>query len=116
LCSSLVVGYSLNHRWSKLQEYSSTIDMNSKLFKMLTEEPRNYTLFVLFTTTNQEHNCIACNEFASEYDLIAKSAKKVQGGDSLNFGVLPFANAQDVFQQFEIQNVPRLLRFPPTEG
>ena len=114
----LVLAYSQSYRWGKLQEYSSssTIDLNSKLYRILTEEPRNYTLFVLLTTTNAEHNCGICSLFASEYDLVSKSAKNVQGKDSLNFGVLSFGNGQDIFQQLGIQNVPLLLRFPPTEG
>jgi oligosaccharyltransferase complex subunit gamma len=112
------MAYSLGHRWEKLMDLSSskspTLDLNSKLFNLFTEEPRNYTLFVYLTTTNAEHNCVACKEFALEYDLLASGARKT--GAPLYFGVLPFGKAQDVFQQLGIQNVPLLIRFPPTEG
>lgn len=105
-----VLSFSLDFRYKKLKETSEVIALDSKKFKLFTEEPRNYTVFMLLTTTSPQHQCVACKDFLPEYLLVAKH----HGKADLFFGVLDYVVAPDVFAELEINNVPLVLRFPPT--
>jgi oligosaccharyltransferase complex subunit gamma len=105
-----VLAFSLDFRYEKLKETSQVIDLDSKKFKLYTEEPRNYTVFMLMTTSSPEHRCVACKDFEPEYTLVAKN----HGKDDIFFGILDYVVAPDIFSELKINNVPLVLRFPPT--
>jgi hypothetical protein len=61
LLISLVAAYSNKYRLEKLESYSSPIiQLDGKTFSVLTESPRNYTIYVHLLTTLAEHNCVVC--------------------------------------------------------
>lgn len=108
-----VLSYSLSHRYQKLQSISTPITYSSSLYNVLTETPRNYTLFILLTTSDPAHNCQACKTFAAEYNLL-KSV--VTPALALTFGTLEYRDGTDVFQRLGVNNVPMLLRYGPSAG
>ena len=56
------------------------------------------------------------SEFDPEYELVAKGFKKLGIKKSIYFTMLDYKRGIEVFQQLKVQNVPMILRFPPTEG
>jgi hypothetical protein len=58
---AIVTCSSLNYRLGKLEESKgAVIDLDGSLFEAVTEAPRNYTVYVVLTTSAKEHNCVAC--------------------------------------------------------
>ncbi|KAI8901275.1 hypothetical protein BC833DRAFT_522448 [Globomyces pollinis-pini] len=108
---------SISQRVKKLNEYKTPIiPLDSTSFNLFTETPRNYTLLVFFTTTMKEHACSPCAQFLPEFELVAKGWKNSKVDGKLYFAVLDYPKASDVFQKFQVQSVPLIYRFPPTEG
>lgn len=117
LLISLVCCYSNNYKLGKLEEFDeAVIPLTGKLFDIVSGVPRNYTLYVLLTTTYEEHACKACHEIAPEYQLVAEGWKRLGREKEVYFSVADFPAAPEVFQTLEIQSVPKILRFPPTSG
>nr|KAJ3421020.1 oligosaccharyl transferase subunit ost3/OST6 [Polyrhizophydium stewartii] len=87
------------------------IPLTSDSFAVFTERPRNYTLFVLLTTSLPEHG-----QFGVQYRHVTKAWSRVFEPGKLYFSELDFKVGQEVFAKLGIQSVPLMFRFPPTEG
>ncbi|CAZ81880.1 unnamed protein product [Tuber melanosporum] len=93
------------------------VKLNDTLYTELTAAPRNYSAVVLLTALDQRFNCLLCQEFQPEYELLAKSwIARHRSSDGLFFGELDFANAKATFQKLQLTTAPILYLFPPTIG
>ena len=93
------------------QRPNAIIDLGLQDFEFFTEFPRDYTLYVLFTTTRPEHNCEPCILFGKEYVLVAEAAKKARKNSKVFFGVVDFAHAPQVFEKLKLNSAPMLYRY-----
>ncbi|KAI8927627.1 hypothetical protein BC831DRAFT_451657 [Entophlyctis helioformis] len=99
-----------------VKDRSRPISLDSDSFRLYTESPRNYSLFVLLTTSSAEHNCHPCREFAPEYRLATEAWARSFVPGKAYFAELDYLRGADVFSQLAVRSVPLMLRFPPTEG
>ncbi|KAI8826656.1 uncharacterized protein EV422DRAFT_582201 [Fimicolochytrium jonesii] len=95
---------------------NGAIRLDGSDYFAITEAPRNYSLFVCLTALAPEMGCAPCREFEKEFDLVASSWQRAKVPRTLYFGQLDFAAGREVFQKLQVQSVPMILHFPPTEG
>ncbi|KAJ3219429.1 hypothetical protein HDU67_001260 [Dinochytrium kinnereticum] len=99
-----------------LNNPASPITLDTRSFKLLTEKPRNYSSFIVLTAMGREYNCEPCREFASEFGLVTQGWAKTREAGRSYFGTLDFKDGQEVFRLLQIQSVPYVLHYPPSEG
>ncbi|KAJ3108960.1 oligosaccharyl transferase subunit ost3/OST6 [Phlyctochytrium planicorne] len=99
-----------------LKNPSAPMALDSSSFKLLTEKPRNYSSFIVLTALGKEYNCEPCREFQNELGLVTQGWAKTREAARLYIGTLDFKDGQDIFRQLQIQSVPYVLHFPPSEG
>ena len=85
----------------------SSLKLNDDIYAQLTKAPRDYSVVVLLTALEARFGCNLCQEFQSEWNLLAKSwAKGDKKGESrLVFGTLDFTNGQKTFQSVRTQSL-----------
>ncbi|KAI9365450.1 hypothetical protein DFJ73DRAFT_807784 [Zopfochytrium polystomum] len=119
VATARVSAYSIEYRIEKLEKDAAPgrpIALDSKRFFMYTEEPRNYSIFVVLTALGPQHSCNPCKEFAPEWALVSQGWSKKGEKRRAYFGVLDFADGQEVFMKLKVNSAPFVLHFPPTEG
>ncbi|KAJ3171581.1 oligosaccharyl transferase subunit ost3/OST6 [Geranomyces variabilis] len=100
---------------SKLSAHKA-IRLNGHDFEYLTDQPRNFSLFVALTALAPEMGCVPCRDYENEYNMVASSWQYAGEKRRLYFAQLDFPDGREVFQKLQIQSVPIVLHFPPTEG
>ena len=90
---------------------NAVIDLGLQEFEALTQQPLDYTLYVLFTTSNPEHNCEPCEAFEKEYKLVAELAKRSRKTENVYFAKVDFVSAPQVFQKLQLNSAPLLYRY-----
>ncbi|KAJ3147862.1 oligosaccharyl transferase subunit ost3/OST6 [Geranomyces michiganensis] len=95
---------------------SKAIRLTGHDFDYLTDSPRNFSLFVALTALAPEMGCVPCREYEKEFNAVASSWQHAGEKRRLYFAQLDFADGREVFQKLQIQSVPIVLHFPPTEG
>ncbi|KAJ8331276.1 hypothetical protein BDV3_002393 [Batrachochytrium dendrobatidis] len=120
LILSSVTGTLLDTKISQLNHMQhasqSILALDEQSYELLTQKPRNYTLFVVLTSTVPQHNCKPCVEWHTRYKIVADTWAKSFESGKLYFSELDFVHGQSVFSKLGIQSVPLVLRFPPTDG
>ena len=90
---------------------NAVIDLKLEEFELLTEFPRDYTLYVLFTTSNPQHNCEPCAIFDKEYAIVAESVKRIRKNEAVFFAKVDFISAPEVFQKLKLNSAPMVYRY-----
>ncbi|KAG0147771.1 hypothetical protein CROQUDRAFT_655784 [Cronartium quercuum f. sp. fusiforme G11] len=94
------------------------VPLNDKLFEELVAGPRNYSITVVLTALGSQFQCVPCQTFEVEYNLIAKQwAKQPQSiRESHFFAVLDFKEGKGTFQKLGLNTAPQARNFLPTTG
>ncbi|KIW05720.1 uncharacterized protein PV09_03578 [Verruconis gallopava] len=94
------------------------LKLDDSSFGSLTKTPRDYSVAVLLTALEARFGCSVCQEFQSEWDVLAKSWQRgdKEGASRLLFGTLDFMDGKGTFQSLGLQHAPVLLLYPPTTG
>ncbi|KAI9336565.1 hypothetical protein BDR26DRAFT_864803 [Obelidium mucronatum] len=121
LLATLAAAYSSDYKVGKLAKLLSEkplepIRLDTKSFNLVTEAPRNYSMFVILTAEGDQFQCAPCKAFADEAKLLTASLHKSGPKGRVYFGVLDFADGKEVFHKFKLTSVPFVYHFPPTEG
>lgn len=98
-------------RFQSFRAQPTPIKLDDASYNDLTSAPRDYPVAVLLTALEPRFGCVMCQEFQSEWNLLAKSWTK---GDKdaesrLLFGTLDFVDGKATFQSVCI-DVPPALR------
>ncbi|CAK7903145.1 dolichyl-diphosphooligosaccharide--protein glycosyltransferase subunit 3 [[Candida] anglica] len=113
----------------------NVITVNDANYDDILNGPRDYHLVVLMTSTSPKINCVLCNEFKPEYELVASSWVKdhpnglseaelaVEGdADALDviapknvyFLYSEFMDSRKFFNLFSLNSIPKVFYFPPS--
>ncbi|KAH6599962.1 hypothetical protein BASA50_002646 [Batrachochytrium salamandrivorans] len=109
------LGSSVNSRIEQLNALHQgviPIPLDEVTYNLFTEKPRNYTMFIMLTTTVKEHNCQPCVQWHKQYKQVAEAWSSSFEAGKLYFAELDFSKGHAIFTK----SVPLVLRFPPTEG
>lgn len=82
------------------------------------QQPRNYSMMVLFTALSSGVNCPICRPAYDEF-IIAANSHRYQNPElkSLYFAVVDYEDAPQIFQQMNLNTAPILYHFgPKTQG
>eukprot|EP01135_Chromosphaera_perkinsii_P007058 Nk52_evm1s683 gene=Nk52_evmTU1s683 len=69
----------------------------------VSQQPKNYTSFVVFSALESYHKCEPCQYLHSQYQLVAKQYRDVE---NVFFFVADFDRAKELFQKLKIQSAP----------
>jgi oligosaccharyltransferase complex subunit gamma len=105
----------------QLSKDGSVLQLDSQAFKLYTEEPRNYSLVVMFTALDSSVGCEPCWKLKPEFDLVAadfysKVGRQSEEGKKLFFCSLDFMNGRDAFLSMGLKSAPIVMHFGPTDG
>ncbi|KTW31120.1 uncharacterized protein T551_01193 [Pneumocystis jirovecii RU7] len=93
------------------------IQLNSKSINSVITKPRNYTMVIMFTTTEEQYNCNLCKKLEPIFKLVAKSQHKTYPkSEELFFGILEFSDGPEVFEKLQLTAVPVIMLYPATIG
>ncbi|KAF2436306.1 hypothetical protein EJ08DRAFT_578911 [Tothia fuscella] len=94
------------------------LKLDDAKFQKLTSAPRDFSNAVLLTAMDTRFGCAACQQFAPEWDLLAKSWQRGdKGGKSgLVFSTLDFMDGKGTFQSLGLQHAPVLMLYKPSVG
>ncbi|KAK6199977.1 uncharacterized protein RJT21DRAFT_114420 [Scheffersomyces amazonensis] len=108
------------------------IDITDDNYEKILYGKRDYHLILVMTSDSVQINCLLCREFKPDYDIIVNSwfqdhpnglpehelnevyEKSKITKKNIYFARAEFANARKLFQIFELQSIPKLYHFPPT--
>lgn len=109
-----------------------TIDVNDNNYKQLLQGPRDFHAVLLMTLTSSQLNCVLCNEFKPEYELVASSwlqehpngldtddaADSAAEGHARDvfFFYSEFKESRELFSLFQLNNIPKVFYLPPTKS
>ncbi|KAJ3067011.1 oligosaccharyl transferase subunit ost3/OST6 [Podochytrium sp. JEL0797] len=118
---ALVSAYSSDYKVAKINKLAAEhpdlpITLDTKTFNLVTETPRNYSMFVVLTAVGDQFQCAPCKLFAEEIKLVTSALHKKGPKGQAYFGVLDFAIGKEVFHKYKLTSVPFVYHFPPTEG
>jgi oligosaccharyltransferase complex subunit gamma len=87
-------------RFTEYNAKSVPMKMDDKMWNELTKAPRDYSIAVLLTAMDPKFGCGLCQEFQSDWDIMAKSWKNGDKASEsrLLFGTLDFENGKNTFQ------------------
>lgn len=103
----------------KAQQRSGTpfIKLTRTNYERVLSGPRDANLVVLLTASNTEIGCSICQQIQPEFEQLAASwVAEHPEGDGLFFARADFAEGhKEVFQAFQLTNVPRLYLYRATQ-
>lgn len=96
---------------------SNVIKLTKNNYERILEGPRDSYIVLLLTATNPQIGCTICQQLNPEFDKIADSwFSDHPDGDNLFFARADFADGyREIFQAFQLNNVPRLYLYSPSE-
>ncbi|KAJ1374350.1 hypothetical protein KIN20_037020 [Parelaphostrongylus tenuis] len=78
------------------------------------QQPRNYSMFVLFTALSPGINCPICRPAYEEFMIMANSYRYAHSElKQVYFGVVDFEEAPQIFQAMNLNTAPILYHFGP---
>ncbi|KAK6456925.1 gamma subunit of Oligosaccharyltransferase [Scheffersomyces xylosifermentans] len=102
-------------------------------FAEILNGPRDYHIVVLLTSESSQINCVLCKEFRPEYELLANSwvqdhpngltEKELEVEEDFT-GIPPkniyffyseFMQSRNFFQIFQLNSIPKVFHFPPSD-
>ncbi|RKP10415.1 hypothetical protein THASP1DRAFT_12841 [Thamnocephalis sphaerospora] len=90
--------------------------LNDKNFPKYVEEPRDYSLIIIFSVHSNAFKCEPCERFESEYRLVTSSWEKMGNPNELVFAYVDFGDGRHSFGKMSITSAPAGLYLPPTLG
>lgn len=92
--------------------------LNDRLYDELVSGPRNYSVTVVLTALGSQFQCVPCQKFEVEYNLIAKQWQKQPAAirDSHFFAMLDFKEGKGTFQKLGLNTAPQARNFLPNVG
>ncbi|CCH40604.1 Magnesium transporter protein 1 [Wickerhamomyces ciferrii] len=101
----------------KEKSKSNVIKLTKNNYERILEGPRDSYILLLLTATNPQVGCTICQQLSPEFDKLADSwFSDHPDGDNLFFARSDFADGyREIFQAFQLNNVPRLYLYSPTE-
>lgn len=93
------------------------IKLTNANFQKVISGPRDSHLFVMLTATNPSVGCVTCLDMQPAYNKLADSwFAKHADGKNVFFAEADFIDGQrEVFKAFQVNNVPKLYYYPPTD-
>lgn len=105
------------------------IRLNDLNYKQVLRGPRDYHSVVMFSSDSPQFNCVLCREFKPDFEITANSwyrehpngllkedeAKLDTPRKNIYFFHTDFTDSKELFQKFQLNNIPKLYYFPPTE-
>lgn len=100
----------------KEKSKSNVIKLTKNNYERILEGPRDSYILLLLTATNTQIGCTICQHLNPEFDKLADSwFMDHPDGDNLFFARSDFADGyREIFQAFQLNNVPRLFLYSPT--
>lgn len=105
---------------TKLLSASPVVSLSDKNFtKYVTERPRDYHAILMFTATGPQYQCGVCVRSLGSYEEIAKfyndqyEFNKTAIEKKVVFFKLEVDNSRQVFNELQLETVPRLFFLPP---
>eukprot|EP00842_Homolaphlyctis_polyrhiza_P000965 jgi/Hompol1/186/HPOL_000788-RA len=97
-------------------DQSKPLVLNSATYTTIVERPRNFSLFVMLTTSAPEHGCQPCKVFGEQYEQVIKAWGTMFSPGKLYFAQLDYVDASDIFARQNIQSVPMIQFFSPSSA
>ncbi|KAJ1803639.1 oligosaccharyl transferase subunit ost3/OST6 [Coemansia sp. RSA 2599] len=93
------------------------LDMDT-FMKNVVKENKDYSVVLQLTALSPKYKCGPCKAFDKSLRAVARGWKKQanKGGKDIVFGSLDVEDAEEMFQQMKIDNIPRLMIFPADKG
>lgn len=100
----------------RTKQKKSVIDVTNGNFEKLLDGPRDYYIAVVLTATSSQVGCTLCRGFDPDYSTVANSwVQDHPENDGLFFAKADFNdNRRKVFDRYQIQQVPKLYLYRPT--
>ncbi|KAM9106672.1 dolichyl-diphosphooligosaccharide--protein glycosyltransferase subunit MAGT1-like [Megaptera novaeangliae] len=89
------------------------IRMNDAMFnRFVLEKPRNYSVFVLFTTLQKFRLCVTCKLALQEFQILADSWQFSSAfSNKVFFAMVDFDENPEVSEMLQVMSVPNVLHF-----
>jgi len=86
--------------YDRFRASQAPIKLDDVSFEKVTKGPRDYTVAVLMTAIDSRFGCSICQDFAPEWEILAKSWTSGDKNDRTRvlFGTLDFDRGQRIFQ------------------
>ncbi|ODV78754.1 gamma subunit of Oligosaccharyltransferase [Suhomyces tanzawaensis NRRL Y-17324] len=111
---------------------NKAIKLNDDNFQDILSGPREDHIVVLLTSDSPKINCVLCKEFAPEFELVANSwyedhphgltQKELEDTDrdiparNVVFFKSEFSESRNFFQIFQLNQIPKVFYFPPSNA
>uniref|UniRef100_A0A0K0CWK6 Magnesium transporter protein 1 n=1 Tax=Angiostrongylus cantonensis TaxID=6313 RepID=A0A0K0CWK6_ANGCA len=117
LCSAAQV-MSLDEKVKTLQDLlfrQPALKMNMDRWRTyVRQQPRNYSMFVMFTALSPGINCPICRPAYEEFMIMANSYRYAHSElKQVYFGVVDYEEAPQIFQSMNLNTAPILYHFGP---
>lgn len=116
--NSELLGMAKSHR-------NKVITLNDQNYQEILGGPRDYHLFVLLTSDSPQINCALCREFKPDFEIVSNSwFKEHPQGVSVDeetpkniyFLSSEFMESRSFFEIFQLNNIPKVYYFPPSQS
>lgn len=112
------------------QGKTKVIPVNDQNFQKILSGERDYHLVLLLSSAVPQINCVLCNEFHPDFNIVANSWFQDHpnglGEEELNDEDSPkknvyflhseFAESRQLFQLLQLNNIPKVYHFPPSSS
>ncbi|CAH7670348.1 hypothetical protein BY996DRAFT_4228551 [Phakopsora pachyrhizi] len=112
-----------NDRLSKLISLTKAgkgiAPLNDKLFdEIISGSPRNFSITLVLTALGSQFQCIPCQTFDKEYQLLSQQWQKQprEIRESHFFAMLDYKEGKNTFQKLGLNTAPQARNYLPTEG
>ncbi|CAI5759788.1 unnamed protein product [Candida verbasci] len=118
----LSIALSNNQLKSLVQSKSSKlISLTDENFESILQGKRDYHIIALLTSSSPQINCVLCKEIGPELEIIANSWFKdhpngIEDDFDLYFFKSEFLESRKLFGLFQLNNIPKIFYFPPTNS
>lgn len=134
LSSSELVGLSKSDKYG-------IIHVNDNNYEQILQGAKDHHLIMLMTSTSSQINCVLCNEFKPEYELVTLSwaqdhpqglseqdiesgLQAIERGDrkasqppkNIFFLYAEFTDSRELFSLFQLNNIPKVFYIPPSKN
>lgn len=111
------------------QGSKKVILLNDDTYKHILSGPRDFHAVVMFSSDSPQYNCVLCREFKPDYEITANSwfrehpaglipeeeAKLDSPRKNIFFFYADFVDSKKFFLEFQLNNIPKVFYFPPSE-
>ncbi|KAJ1869394.1 oligosaccharyl transferase subunit ost3/OST6 [Coemansia sp. RSA 1722] len=120
LCLMASIGHAQSLKTLRAkQDSDGVVKLDMGLFmKYVVDEKKEYSVVLQLTALSPKYKCGPCKAIDRTLRAVARGWKKQanKGGRDIVFGSLDVEDAEELFQQMKIDNIPRLMIFPAAKG